>query len=245
MILGLAVASTFPAHANWPEFRGPSGDGTAHNANLPTEWSRQQNVLWRAKLPGEGWSSPVVIGNKIYLTAAVPQSTADPNSGFDLVLLIVNADSGERLRQVTLFHEGSDAPRIHLKNSRSSATPVFDGKRLYVHFGHLGTACASLVGFENKVALVSDDGIASCYDAETGKRQWIERIGGNFSASPLLAGNRLYLFSEDGVGTVLGVSGTPSEIAVNDLGERTLASPAAIDDDLLIRTTEALYRIGR
>lgn len=407
VILGLAVASTSPTLANWPEFRGPSGDGTAHHANLPTEWSRQQNVDWRAELPGEGWSSPVVIGNRVYLTAAVPQSTTERESGFDLVLLIVDADSGERLRQVTLFREGPDASGIHQKNSQASATPVFDGQRLYVHFGHHGTACTtldgeviwkndsleyrpvhgnggspvvvagkvifsrdgaetseitaldastgelawqtprnveagktfsfctplvleeggltqvivpgsnvvqsvapntgeelwrvtyegysvvprpihhaglvfvstgfnratllaidpsgrgdvtethvrwraksgipktpSLVGFEDKVAMVSDDGIASGYDVETGKRQWVERIGGDFSASPLLAGNRLYLVSEDGVCTVLDVSGTPSEIAVNDLGERTLASPAVIDGDLLIRTAKALYRVG-
>ena len=408
VILGLAVASTFPAHADWPEFRGPSGDGTAHQARLPTEWSRQQNIAWRAELPGEGWSSPVVVGNKIYLTAAVPQTPAEPASGFDLVLLIVDGDSGRRLRQVTLFRKGPDGPRIHQKNSQASATPVFDGQRLYVHFGHHGTACTtldgeviwkndsleyrpvhgnggspvvvagkvifardgaetseitaldastgelawqtprdvetrktfsfstplvlkegkrtqvivpgsnvvqsvapetgeelwrvtyqgysvvprpiyhaglvfvstgfnratllaidpsgrgdvtqthvrwradsaipktpSLVGFDDKIAMVSDQGIASCYEAETGKRQWIERIGGNFSASPLLAGNRLYLVSEDGACTVLDVSGSPSELAVNNLGEQTLASPAVIDDDLLIRTAAALYRIGR
>lgn len=408
VILGLVVASTSPAHADWPEFRGPSGDGTLRDTDLPTEWSRQQNVTWRTELPGEGWSSPVVIGSKIYLTAAVPRLPTEPDSGFDLVLLIVDAASGERIRQVTLFGEGPNAPRIHQKNSRASATPVFDGKRLYVHFGHHGTACTtldgevlwkndslayrpvhgnggspvvvagklifsrdgaetgeitaldastgelawqtprdvearktfsfctplvlddgkqtqvivpgsnvvqsvdpetgaerwrvtyegysvvprpihyaglvfvstgydrptllaidpsgrgdvtethvrwratsgipktpSLVGFKGKVAMISDDGIASGYDARTGKRQWIERIGGNFSASPLLADHRLYVVSEAGLCTILDLSGTPSEIAVNDLGERTLASPAVIDGDLLIRTAEALYRIGR
>lgn len=146
VILGVVVASASPAHADWPEFRGPLGDGSARHADLPTEWSRQQNVNWRTELPGEGWSSPVVIGNKIYLTAAVPRLPTEPDSGFDLALLIVDADSGELLRQVTLFGEGPDAPRIHQKNSRASATPVFDGKRLYVHFGHHGTACTTLDG---------------------------------------------------------------------------------------------------
>src|SRR6056297_2256975 len=146
LVLCLVVASTSPTHADWPEFRGPSGDGTVRHANLPTEWSRQQNVVWRTELPGKGWSSPVVVGNKIYLTAAVSPSPTESDSGFDLVLQIVDAGSGERLRQVTLFREGPDAPRIHQKNSPASATPVFDGKRLYVHFGHHGTACTTLDG---------------------------------------------------------------------------------------------------
>lgn len=75
-----------------------------------------------------------------------PPSPTESDSGFDLVLQIVDAGSGERLRQVTLFREGPDAPRIHQKNSPASATPVFDGKRLYVHFGHHGTACTKLDG---------------------------------------------------------------------------------------------------
>ncbi len=103
---------------------------------------------------------------------------------------------------------------------------------------------SSLLGFDGKIALVNGRGIASCFDAQTGKQLWKERIGGNFSASPILSGSYLYLLSEEGVCTVLDVSANPTEVAVNRLGERCLASPAVIEKDLLIRTSAALYRIS-
>ena len=92
--------------------------------------------------------------------------------------------------------------------------------------------------------MVSDMGVASCLDAQTGKLLWKKRVGGNYSASPILCGDYLYLLSEEGTCTIVDVSDDPVEIAVNQLGERCLASPAVVENDLLIRTSAALYRIG-
>ncbi len=103
----------------------------------------------------------------------------------------------------------------------------------------------SLVALEGKVAMISDAGIAACYDAATGEELWKERIGGNYSASPLLVGTHMHLLSEEGDYTVLDIAQQPHQIAKIKLGERTLASPAVIDGDLILRSDKALYRIGQ
>ncbi|MEM7479510.1 MAG: PQQ-binding-like beta-propeller repeat protein [Planctomycetota bacterium] len=132
------LAFSSVCHADWPDFRGPSRDGIV-TVDLPTKWSPDSNVLWKSDIPGEGWSSPIVVGDRIYLTAAVPQA----DEGFELQLICLNADSGKTVFQKQLFNELSDAPRIHRKNSHASPTPIFDGTNIFVHFGHQGTACVS------------------------------------------------------------------------------------------------------
>ncbi len=102
----------------------------------------------------------------------------------------------------------------------------------------------SLVALDGKVAMVSDKGIAACFDGATGKELWKERIGGNFSASPLLVGSQMHLLSEEGDYTVLDIAGQPQTVSQTKLGERALASPAVIDGDLILRTDKALVRIG-
>ncbi len=103
----------------------------------------------------------------------------------------------------------------------------------------------SLITRNNLLFMVDDKGIASCLDAATGKEIWKERIGGNFSASPLLVGDDLYLLSEEGITTIVKADREFRIVAKNALDERTLASMAVIDHDLLIRSKTALYRITR
>ncbi len=92
--------------------------------------------------------------------------------------------------------------------------------------------------------LISDAGIASCLNAKTGKPRWTHRIGGQFSASPIVAEGRIYVLSEGGESTIFRASRERYvEIARNKLEERALASPAVIDRALLLRTADALYRI--
>ncbi len=94
--------------------------------------------------------------------------------------------------------------------------------------------------------MVGDNGVAIGLSADKGKELWKKRLGGNFSASPLLAGNRIYFQSEEGESTVLELStssDTPKEIAKNELPGRVFASYAVVDDQFLIRTEESLYRI--
>jgi outer membrane protein assembly factor BamB len=143
----LLLSLTLPAAAeNWPEFRGPTGQGHYAGKSLPLEWGPATNVVWKQAIPGKGWSSPIVQDGRVYLTAAV----AVPGSktgDLSLDALCVDAAKGTILWQTRVFlQDGAKAPKIHNKNSHASPTPLSDGKRLYVHFGHQGTACLDLAG---------------------------------------------------------------------------------------------------
>lgn len=407
VILITSFDSSYEVFGDWPEFRGPSAQGLVPASQpLPVTWSQTENVKWRTELPGQGWSSPVVIGKSIYLTTAIEKEPVDGKREYDLELLVVNADSGQLAKRVHLFTQKASAPGIHQKNSHASPTPICDGEHLYLHFGHQGIACTdlngevvwrndklsyppvhgnggspvvfgnaiifsrdgadisevtaldkrtgeilwkrqrdvdaskkfsfatpllievsggkqlifpgsnivqsiapetgeeiwrvsydgysviprpiyadgllfictgydrpsmlaidptgsgdvtathlqwkiddsvphtpSLVSLNSQILMISDKGIASSVDIKTGKQNWRERIGGNFSASPLLVGNRMYMLSEEGETTILEVGTEAKVLAKNKLGERCLASPAIVGNDLLIRSANALYRI--
>src|SRR2546423_11991745 len=73
----LTLANTL-GQDNWPQFRGEHSLGVANNPNLPTSWSTNQNVAWQANVPGMGWSSPIVWGNKIFLTSVVRDGDVEP-----------------------------------------------------------------------------------------------------------------------------------------------------------------------
>jgi outer membrane protein assembly factor BamB len=94
--------------------------------------------------------------------------------------------------------------------------------------------------------IVSDNGIAQCLDAKTGEPHWQKRLGGNFSASPLLADGRLYLLDEAGKTYVIEPTHDEyKELAVNTIPGRTLASIAAADGALFLRTDKAVYRLQK
>jgi outer membrane protein assembly factor BamB len=99
-----------------------------------------------------------------------------------------------------------------------------------------------LVGEE--LYVVSDSGTASCLDARTGRVHWQRRLGDNYSASPLFAGGKVYFQSEQGTGMVVAASKEYKLLAKNVLDERSLASPAASNGALFLRTENHLYRIG-
>jgi outer membrane protein assembly factor BamB len=389
---------------DWPEFRGPDGQGHAMGI-LPTEWGPMRNLVWKQALPGNGWSSPAIVGGRIYLTASVVAKGA--GGGYSLQALCLNATSGKSIWEREVFQEPANAPRPHGKNSHASPTPLVAGDRLYVHFGHQGTACLDLAGkvlwtnteqkyspvhgnggtpilvddalvfscdggdktfvvaldrntgkqlwktdrttqpargfsfstpllitvkgqkqivsagsdavmaydpatgkelwkvryeggysviprpvfghglvfvctgygtpnllairvedatgdvtetnvvwkskrnvphtpslllVDYELYMVSDGGQASCLDARTGKVHWQERLERAYSASPLYADGKIYFQSEDGVGTVVKASKEFVKVATNPLKERTLASYAAVDGALFIRTEGNLYR---
>src|SRR5436305_11161634 len=97
--LTLSLAPTLSARADWPEFRGPTGQGLAGDAKLPIEWGPEKNVAWRVPVPGKGWSSPVVVAGRVYLTTAVPQGD-DPNGDQSLRALCLDAATGKTLWDV-------------------------------------------------------------------------------------------------------------------------------------------------
>lgn len=404
----LIILSTITAAGaeDWREFRGPTGQGHYAGKGLPIEWSTTKNVVWKQAIPGKGWSSPIVLAGRVYLTTAVPVEESKDQS---LRAICLDAKSGATIWDKEVFlQDGKKAPGIHKKNSHASPTPLTDGRRLYVHFGHQGTACLELdgtivwrntehryapvhgaggspilvgdrlvfaidgadkqllvaletgtgkvawktdrkstafkkfsfgtpllieadgkqqiispasdaviayepkegrelwrvtykdgysviprpvfghgmiyfsTGYDSPKLLavrvsgsgdvtdthvawtmskaaphtpspllvgdelytVSDDGIATCLDARTGKQHWQERLEGGFSASPFHAEGRVYFQSEPGVTTVVRAGKKFEQLAQNELKERTFASYAAADGALYIRTERQLYKIA-
>lgn len=406
-VLGFVVTSA--SAGDWTEFRGPTGQGHSDGSKLPTEWSSTKNVAWKQEIPGLGWSSPIVLGERIFLTTAVPTGDGDKKDQ-SLRAMSLNAATGQPIWDTEVFlQDGKASGPIHSKNSHASPTPISDGKHLFVHFGTHGTACLTLDGkivWQNRelkyeprhgnggspilvddmlvvtcdganamfiVALdkktgeirwrttrehkngtkfsfgtpllievngekqivapgtfhvaayrpkdgseiwrvdyglgysviprpvfghglifvsssydtptllaikpdgqgnvtethvawkitsksmpphtpspllvgdnlfvVSDAGIATLMKATTGEEVWQKRVGGNYSASPLLADGKIYLQSEQGDGIVLQPGPEYVELAKNPLEPRTFASYAVADGALFIRTEKQLYRI--
>lgn len=406
--IGLAVFALGLSHGNaraedWSEFRGPTGQGHVAGGTLPTEWGLSKNLAWRQEIPGLGWSSPIIVQGRVYLTTGVPVGAGN---GYSLRALCLDAATGQiRWNQEVIREAASAAPRIHTKNSHASPTPVWHDGRLYVHFGHRGTACLDAngnilwkntdiryapvhgnggspvvvdgllvfscdggdihfvvaldcksgkeiwrthrntevekkfsfntplvievhgqkqlvsagsnavcayeprtgkeiwrvrydgysvvprpvaghgmlficTGYDSPKLLairvdgqgdvtdthiawqltravphtpslllvgeelysVADNGVATCLDARSGKRHWQERLPGKYSASPIYAGGNVYYQNEEGLGTVLKAGKMFAPVARNDLHERSLASFAAADSALFIRTESHLYR---
>lgn len=129
---------------DWREFRGPTGQGHYDGKNLPIEWSTTKSVVWKQLIPGKGWSSPIVLNGRVYLTTAAP---IKGSKDLSLAAVCLDAAKGKVIWQKEVFlQDGAKAPKIHGKNSHASPTPITDGKHLFVHFGHQGTACLDLAG---------------------------------------------------------------------------------------------------
>ncbi len=412
LLMGLANGifggiTSLIAADDWPEFRGPTGQGISTATHVPLEWSPTKNVKWKTEIPGRGWSSPALSKGRIYLTSAVSRES-EPVS---LQALAVDAANGKIVWDVEVFRWSTPTKgALHSKNSLASPTPIVQGERVYVHFGHMGTAALSLDGkilwtqrelsyepvhgnggspiligdllifscdggrdpfiaaldsktgkllwktprntpaqrtfsfstpleikvdgiqqvispgsgivaaydptggseiwrvrygegysvvprpvyaqglifvssgydapellvirtdgakgdvteshlawsskrgapntpsvlvVDDLVYFVSDAGIATCADAKTGKVHWTERLGGNFSASPVFAEGRIYFQNEDGVGFVIKHGKIFELLAKNDLEEQTLASYAVTDSRLFIRSKSHLWCVGQ
>lgn len=129
---------------DWPEFRGPTGQGLVTKGELPTTWGKDKNIAWKQAIPGKGWSSPIVVGGRVYLTTAAP---VKDSNGLSLEALCLDAGNGAILWEKEIFRQdGKRSPSIHSKNSHASPTPLIRGEKLFVHFGHQGTACLNLKG---------------------------------------------------------------------------------------------------
>jgi len=157
----LLLASERPLAAgphNWAQWRGPDGLGIAQDTDVPLEWSPTKNVVWSAEIPGRGHSSPVVWGDRVFLTTAIEgevvpgakavkhimegQEFQHPDGvGADhkqtLQVLALDARSGRILWQKTAW-EGTPYDTRHKRGSYASPTPVTDGKLVYAYFGSEG-----------------------------------------------------------------------------------------------------------
>ena len=399
--LVVVVLATMVLQAqNWPQFRGPTGQGLADGNDLPVQWSETRNVAWKVPVPGRGWSSPVVAHGRVWLTTAV---TVGRDAS--LRLLSFDIESGRVAQDVEVVRL-QRADLLNVKNSHASPTPIVDDGRVYVHFGSAGTAAVTLDGalvwkarhgcetqhgnggspvlhrglliftcdgfdtaflvaldaatgkqrwktlrrepwsqayatplvirtgdvdqlispgayyagaydpatgkeiwrvryddgFSNvprpvfasglvfiatgfqqpsmiavrpdgkgdvtrtgvawrlargapltpspiaagpHLYMVTDTGILSCVDAGLGTIVWQQRVSGNYSASPILAGGLIYLSSEEGVTTVFRPGPSFELVGVNRLDDEMLASMAVSDRSFFVRTAAHLYRIAK
>jgi len=180
LMVSLAAAGA-PA-AEWPQWRGPDGQGHADDTPLRTAWSETEGVAWKTSLPGRGWSSPVVAGGRVWLTTAVERRPTDeqrrarlagraPGEPLDVAgavtlhALCVDAVTGRLLHDVELFVVADPQP-IHALNSYASPSPVLADGRLYCHFGDFGTCCvdtasATVVWRSREVRLDHENGPGS------------------------------------------------------------------------------------
>jgi len=400
--LVLLLASVGASAQEWPQFRGPTGQGHSAERGLPVAWSEKNNIAWKVPVPGSGWSSPVVADGRVWMTTAVEGA----KGAISLRVLAFDAATGREVvnTEVTRLDRPGDA---HFKNSRASPTPVVTADRVYVHFGADGTAALTATGevvwrerfryesqhgsggtpivygdllifncdgnydeafvvaldtrtgkqrwrtqrrkpadqayttpllirvgerdqlvsvgaytayaydpmsgreiwrvnyqdgFSNvprpvfghglvfiatgfnqptliavradgqgdvtrthiawtlargapftpspilvgdELYVINDIGILTTLDAKTGAIHYQQRLGGNYSASPVFADGRIYFQSEEGVTTVVPPGRQFGRLATNRLDGSTLASMAVAGGAIFIRSDTHLYRIGR
>lgn len=200
-LLGLAclnvfAGSVFGAEARWPQFRGPDSTGVLEKNSLPENWSVTQNVAWRSEIPGYGWSSPIVWGDRIFITSVVKDGEVEPpkkglyfggerpippKEKHHWMVYCLETATGKKLWE-SQVHEGAPSSSLHLKNTFASETPVTDGERVYAYFGNLGIYCLSL----------------------DGKELWSQRFnpvrtrnGWGTAASPVLHGDRIFIVNDN------------------------------------------------
>ncbi|MBI1842338.1 MAG: PQQ-binding-like beta-propeller repeat protein [Verrucomicrobia bacterium] len=184
------------ANPGWPQFRGPNAAGIGVSADLPDAWSSTQNVAWKTDLPGRSWSSPIVWGNRVFLTAVVNSGESEPpkkglyfggdrpeppKSEHQWKVLCLDLKSG-RIQWEKTVHRGAPQTSIHLKSSYGAETPVTDGERVYALFGSVGVFAFSLDGKE-----------AWSRPLEPRKT----RYGWGGAASPVLSDGRLFLVNDN------------------------------------------------
>lgn len=180
----------------WPQFRGPGALGIAESSNLPDTWSATENVAWKTDIPGLGWSSPIVWGDRVFVTTVVDEGeTEEPKKGLYFggnradpretvhhwLVYCLDLNTGEILWEKEA-HSGIPESTAHLKNTFASETPVTDGERVYAYFGNVGIFA---------------------YDFD-GKELWSKpfkpqptRYGWGTAASPVLHGDRIYIVNDN------------------------------------------------
>ena len=132
-IFSLKNSNAQTVDQGWTDYRGPNLNGHSAAQNIPLSWNDSSNVAWKTPIPGRGWSSPVILNNKIWLTTAL-------NDGKNLNLLAINSTSGKIEFNLNLFKLDS-LQENHPLNSYASPSPVVEDGKVYANFGTYGTAC--------------------------------------------------------------------------------------------------------
>jgi outer membrane protein assembly factor BamB len=196
LLTGATLLQAAPADHHWPQFRGPGALGVSTQTNLPVQWSTNENVAWCAELPGYGWSSPIVWGDKVFVTTAVSEGEVEPpkkglyfggerqtpsRHAHRWTVLCLDLKSGE-IRWRKVVHQGTPPTPLHIKNTYASETPVTDGERVYAYFGNVGLFCLDRQG------------------QELWSQKWPvvkTRYGWGSAASPVLHGDRLFIVNDN------------------------------------------------
>lgn len=126
---------------NWGHWRGPKGNGVSSDANPPTQWSDQQNTMWKVKIPGSGSGSPVIWGDQVFVVTSVPAQ----NQKLSFQLHSYDRTTGKLNWQKTAI-EAKPLEPTHSTNNYASASPCTDGKHVFAHFGSQGLYCYTLDG---------------------------------------------------------------------------------------------------
>jgi len=170
-VAGSSTAKNIPAaDGYWNQYRGPNGDGTSPARTLPVEFSETKNLRWKTRIHSEGWSSPVVWGNQVWLTTGLADGT-------ELFAVCVDLNSGDIIHDIKVFDVAEPQTEFENLNTHASPTPTIEDGRIYVHFGSYGTACL---------------------DAQTGKKLWERRdLNCNHlnrpGSSPIIDDDTIYL----------------------------------------------------
>jgi outer membrane protein assembly factor BamB len=168
LVAVVSIARSPVVAEEWPGWRGPRGDGTSLETNVPTRWSGSENVVWKTPVPGEGHSSPIVWGDRVFLTTALVETK-------ERMLLCFDRKSGKPLWRQTVITAPLEAK--HPENGYASSTPVTDGEKVYVTF------------------LDGKEVVVAAYDF-AGQRKWIARPGRfdspwGFCHSPVLLDDKV------------------------------------------------------
>jgi len=156
LALPLAAAAEDDAARFWPHWRGPHASGTAPDADPPVTWSESQNVLWKRALPGLGSGTPVIWGDRLYVTTAIGEAAQatgeggrpgmrEPAGEQRFVVMALDAETGETVWERTVRHQ-PPVDTTHPDGTWASASPVTDGEHLYAFFGSYGLYCLTLDG---------------------------------------------------------------------------------------------------
>lgn len=149
LFVALSLSGIAASETDWPQFRGPQGNGVTAARNVPVTWSETNHLAWKVAVPGRGRSSPVVVGDHLWLTLAVEQGVVRTRIGSDdmqtaehvsLEVVCLDAKDGRIVWRTTLFEVDKPDP-VHWFNSWATPTPVVAAGRIYCDFGTWGTAC--------------------------------------------------------------------------------------------------------
>jgi len=170
LLLLVAISFSNKLLADWPQFRGPAGDGRVSILSHPKKWSVKENLAWSLPIPGGGWSSPIIVGNRVFLTSAIDSKNTKPlghtggvrnmrgkkpTEPFDFKLMCLSLEDGS-LNWGKAITSKQPKFSIHPSNTYSTESPVTDGKRVFCYFAAIGKVAA--VDFEGKLVWDVDIG---------------------------------------------------------------------------------------